>query len=286
MPRIDDRWLDSIVYVYPSIASAEAGERVGGCGFLLGVPWESDQAKPSAERRQHTYVVTNSHNIREHKGLVIRFNTRDGRGDVLETVESQWEHHPDDDDLAVCLVDPPSEDYATNLVPVDACVNAFHVNMLGLGPGDNVFALSRFIGHDGEQRNAPIVRFGHLSMMPIEPVRHQRGYDVDAFLVEALSLSGHSGSPVFVYFSDDAFSKPALRSEIPLPTIRGPWLLGVDFAHMPSYAVLQDNEGDHPKGWNVEINSGLMAVSPGWKLQEWLKRPDMSAPRLIREQAE
>ncbi len=38
MPRIDDVLLDVIVYLYPSEAAAEDGEKLGGSGFLLGIP--------------------------------------------------------------------------------------------------------------------------------------------------------------------------------------------------------------------------------------------------------
>lgn len=75
------------------------------------------------------------------------------------------------------------------------------LGMAGIGPGDDVARLGRFITHDGRQRNKPLARFGNIAMMhdnaePIEiaPGRHQVG-----LLVECRSLSAFSGSPVFVY---------------------------------------------------------------------------------------
>ena len=37
MPRIPDTYLDSVVYLYPSEASAQDGDRIGGSGFLIGI---------------------------------------------------------------------------------------------------------------------------------------------------------------------------------------------------------------------------------------------------------
>jgi hypothetical protein len=36
--RLPDQVLDSVIYLYQSAADAEAGEAVGGTGFLVGVP--------------------------------------------------------------------------------------------------------------------------------------------------------------------------------------------------------------------------------------------------------
>jgi hypothetical protein len=43
VPRIPDNILDCVVYLYPSEAAAQDGERFGGSGFLIGVhiPWET-----------------------------------------------------------------------------------------------------------------------------------------------------------------------------------------------------------------------------------------------------
>lgn len=280
MPRIDDKWLDSVIYLYPTLEQAYAGERAGGCGFLLGV-----EAEPN-ESERHVYAVTNSHVIREGGSPVIRVNTQDGGVNVVEKTADDWEHHPDGDDIAVCQVVLSDDRYKTNLIPKQACVNNAHIHVFGMGPGDDVFALSRFVEHEGRQRNTPVVRFGNVAMMPIERIKLEgRDYSVDAFLVEARSLSGHSGSPVFVYLNPDGFFNPGDRALIPNQMIRGPWLLGVDFAHMPWTGKVKDNAGGHPEGWTVELNSGFMAVAPAWKLQEWLDSPEMVAGRLTADGA-
>ncbi len=55
VPRISDDILDSVVYLYPSVTDAEAGEKAGGTGFLVGVP------SGVHEGVTYQYAVTNRH---------------------------------------------------------------------------------------------------------------------------------------------------------------------------------------------------------------------------------
>jgi hypothetical protein len=55
-----------------------------------------------------------------------------------------------------------------------------------------------FVGRIGEQRNIPVLRIGTIAAMRDEPLRTQYGYH-EAFLVEARSIDGLSGSPVCVH---------------------------------------------------------------------------------------
>ena len=71
MPRIHDALLECVVYLYPSKADAERGTRVGGTGFIIGIP---TTVFPDY---WHGYVVTNAHVI--IKAPVIRLNTKDGK---------------------------------------------------------------------------------------------------------------------------------------------------------------------------------------------------------------
>jgi hypothetical protein len=53
------------------------------------------------------------------------------------------------------------------------------------------------VGH-GRQRNIPIVRIGNVASMPHEPVATKNRGAIEAYLVEARSVGGLSGSPVLV----------------------------------------------------------------------------------------
>ena len=143
--------------------------------------------------------------------------------------------------------------------------------------------VGRFISHEGKQRNIPTIRFGNIAMMPLEPIKHPRGHLQESFLVETRSLSGYSGSPVFVHILP--FSKrPAVEG---WSTEKGPWLLGVDWGHISSYEkVLKKNKDEYgndvplKEGWRVRTNSGMTGVVPVWKLIELL---DLDPLRKSRE---
>jgi hypothetical protein len=59
--------------------------------------------------------------------------------------------------------------------------------------------LGRFLGYDGTEENKPAARFGHLAMAPTVPVKHPWGFTQPSFLIECRSVSGYSGSPIFIY---------------------------------------------------------------------------------------
>jgi hypothetical protein len=52
----------------------------------------------------------------------------------------------------------------------------------------------------------------------------------------------------------------------------GPWLLGIDWAHLSIYEKIKEKDKitDTTQGYVVPSNSGQMAVVPAWKLHELL----------------
>ena len=69
--------------------------------------------------------------------------------------------------------------------------------------GDDVFIPSVFSGHVGEQQNIPVIRFGHVASLPMEPMRFGSP-TVPAFLIETRSLGGTSGAPVLLHLNPSA----------------------------------------------------------------------------------
>src|SRR5262249_41522483 len=65
------------------------------------------------------------------------------------------------------------------------------------GLGDEVATIGLYTSQYGQAKNVPVVRIGHIAMLPDEPVASHRGY-VKAYLIETRSIAGLSGSPVFV----------------------------------------------------------------------------------------
>ncbi len=267
MPRIEDWLLDSVIYLYPSEAAAVAGERTGGSGFLVGVP------SSTRDGVEFLYAVTNEHVARG--APVIRFNNLAGATDVQPLGPDSWTRHPDGDDVTVALLGAVPKDldktgYKYTYVRRDTFVAQEDIaRSPQYGPGDDVFFLGRFITHEGRQRNLPTARFGNIAQLPHEPVRQpQRGINQESFLVEARSLSGYSGSPVFVY-------RMSYGAVLGAPQgVAQPKLLGVDWGHACDTATLLDPVTNDPVG-RVQQNSGLMMVVPAWKLAELLDSEEL-----------
>lgn len=65
------------------------------------------------------------------------------------------------------------------------------------GVGDEVVTIGLYGSHYGLLKNVPVVRIGHIAMMPGEPVMTNSGY-VRAYLVEVKLIAGLSGSMVYL----------------------------------------------------------------------------------------
>ena len=271
MPRINDKIVDSVVYLYPSVDAAKDGERFGGTGFLVSVPSEVH------EGWRYQYCVTNSHVIREAASPVVRLNTNEGGLDIVPLQQDHWWHHQFGDDLAVCSLDLNNpEYYKYSSIDTSLFVTKDFIEQQNIGPGDDVFMVGRFVSHQGRQRNTPVVRFGNISMMPGESIRNARGLLQESFLIETRSLSGFSGSPVFLYITPVS-PRPAQYVQ----PEQGTWLLGVDWGHMRTFEAVMEKDGKTPvsEEWVVPSNSGQMGMVPAWTLLELLDREELLSMR-------
>jgi len=143
-----------------------------------------------------------------------------------------------------------------------------------IGLGDDCFIVGRFINHEGKQKNRPSLRFGNIAQMPGDPLVLDDGSAQEGFLVEARSISGYSGSPVFVEIRPFAHGARPMNSS----GRGGPWLLGIDFCHVPvtekiySRKTMKESKTNFVKG-----NSGMMGVIPAWRLLEMMDYADVKS---------
>lgn len=273
MPRIEDNIVDCTVYLYESVNDADAGERYGGTGFLMAVPYKEDI---DGVRRSHVYAVTNHHVI-ENGFPVIRLNkydaVQDKWHDSIPLTDQDWKFTCPGPDLAVALLDDQEivHNYRHYMWMPGSILIPKWIEHWNIGIGSDVFVVGRFMGHAGEQRNLPVVRFGNISMMNYESVDNPEWScgPQEIYLVETRSISGMSGSPVFWYQLN-----PENPDEIDDLGVR---LLGVDMGHM------NVRLSDDPKKWAGESNSGMTMVIPAWHIIELLNRNDL---RVQREQIE
>lgn len=132
-----------------------------------------------------------------------------------------------------------------------------------IGIGDEVVIAGMLFNHIGETENIPIARVGNIAAMRREPVPTDFGY-VDAYLVEVRSISGLSGSPVFVHMG--ARPRTGRIGDLHSPK-QMHYLLGVVHGY---YAVTYSGElvgvtSTAPAG---EMNTGIAIVLPASSLLE------------------
>jgi hypothetical protein len=304
VPRIRDAYLDCAIYLYASESDADAGARSGGSGFLVGIPTTDLPGNVWI-----IYAVTNKHVI-EGGNSVVRLRTKSGKHSIMPIDERAWMFHQDGDDLSVCLIRFDWQSVQFNFVPRNVFLDNDTVIRYNIGPGDETFVVGRFINHEGRQQNLPTARFGCISQMPHEPVKQNTGFEQESFLVEARSIGGYSGSPVFVYipiFSDrenvEDWYHPITKSSPDPITGRinefksdfpkswgnlkahGPWLLGIDWGHINDWQSVCDAAGRpvdrSGPPWNPQVctNTGIMTVVPAWKLAALLDEGPVAEQR-------
>jgi hypothetical protein len=140
------------------------------------------------------------------------------------------------------------------------------------GPGEEVVMLGRFLGYDGTDENKPAARFGHLAMAPTVPIPHPWGFTQPSFLIECRSVSGYSGSPVFIYRVQTTISAGfvaigANRGKESLPRFLGIDWGNLDRVGLNDYAidwVNADAKASFPR------RSGMMVAVPAWRVAELL----------------
>lgn len=268
--RIDQSWFDSVVYLYPDTARAEAGEQVGGTGFLMGWP-VADTGLMAM------WVVTNRHIIEEGGHWTVRINKKSGGIECIDTTDEEWVLSPDSD-LAVRPIRVSQDVHGFTYLTKDWLLTKAWYEALDVGPGDECITVGRFIGHDGRGRNYPTARFGQIAQGPNEPVKIS-GKMQECFLVESRSIGGTSGSPVYLHL-DPVYYRPSINGKTaPDGTVLGQghfpsmrWLLGICFAMTPIWQRVCDAQRvELQSGLKVQLNTGMMGVVPSWHLLELME---------------
>jgi hypothetical protein len=220
------------------------------------------------------YVVTAEHSIswfrQKNWDLYVRSNLKDGGVSEDNWTKGHWYFHPDagSTDVAVAPIDfKPWEEFKQIVLrspPPDrgipATAEIMRANKIGLG--DEVFIVGLFRSHYGQQRNIPIIRVGNIAMLKGEPVFAYYCGHTDAYLIEARSIGGLSGSPVFVH--------TPVAHELNVTQFR---LLGLMHGHFDVQNLHEDTvaEAEGVAG----INSGVGVVIPVEKILETLDQPEL-----------
>jgi hypothetical protein len=233
------------------------------------------------------YLVTAEHVV---SGLIskgheiyVRYNREEGGTVVSGPIPSDvWYYHPDADsdptDVAVAPLKARSDELIAHLEISDAssivCTPEI-IERHGIGPGEDVTIIGLFRTHYGQGKMIPVVRTGHIAAMREEPILTKYCGYVDAYLVEAQSIAGLSGSPVFVQMAPWRI----VGSEIRRIDSKQFYLLGLMHGHFDVANLNEDVVTDADGQSLGSINAGLGVVIPAEKIVEAIFQPDLVAVR-------
>lgn len=291
--RIDDQSLSNVCFLgHPTKIILEGMTdddlndimHWGGNGFFVHLFSECRQV-------YFTYLVTAKHvvdGLKAHN-VFVRVN-RVGGGMVLAALRGYdaWVFHPDtpqEVDVAVMpylppisLLDIKAMDPAAWFVTRDVIKNR------DIGAGDAVYVIGLFSKMAGREKNIPIVRTGFIASMPDEKIPRIRigkwRGAAEGYLIESRSISGWSGSPIFVR---PTLHVPFRAENEPDPMafygVSGkPYLLGLVHGHWDIEPGTENDvhiKAPHPNDEQEQANIGLTVVVPAHKILEVLYHPKL-----------
>lgn len=276
---IPDAIRKCVIFIYANFGN---GLRPVGTAFLLATPVRGQEAWwVDLVTAKHVLHAIRDRSLDEK--VVLRFNLKDGTHRFIETSLDRWQLHPDDTvDVAVtpCVV---VNEFDVNYVPDEIAATKAVVDKYRIGIGDEVFITGLFSSHIGQNKNIPILRVGNIAATPEEPVSTEMG-KMEAYLIEARSIGGLSGSPVFVYLD------PIRHGGPPGTHLRGSggpmggmfFLLGLVHGH---YDVPPAADTSSTDGLSEEkINMGIAIVTPVSKILETINQEERIAVRKKHEE--
>jgi hypothetical protein len=283
--RIADEVLKCVAFIGEVAHRDDSGVSgdLHATGFIVAVPCES----PGMERLTTTYCVTAKHVALDLKDreIYLLVNRAGGGVTTIPQIGERWWLHPSDKtaDVAVVQVGGVQSGLDLRTVIVKNLVTADTIRKFDIGVGDEVFMTGLFTAAPGVKRNLPIVRHGNIAMMPSEQIQTELGY-ADVYLVEARSIGGISGSPVFVRLTVLSRGKLADGSDADLfAPGHGAFLLGLAQGHWD----IQESEMNKPfftHDGKRGVNMGIAIVVPAIKILETLYRPELILQRKQQEE--
>jgi len=168
----------------------------------------------------------------------------------------------------------PVAEIGADIVPVN--INDFATPQIiqekNLGVGDDTFMIGLFTEHPGRKRALPIVRNRNICMMPTEPIQVDEGF-AEAYLAEARSLGGLSGSPIFVRRTTGIrYSDPEGKLVHIVQGAGEFYLLGLVHDHWD----IKESELNKPSFIHDRqrgVNYGIVVVVPAYKILDLLAHP-------------
>jgi hypothetical protein len=285
--RVPDEILKTAVFLG---RETDKGLEYGGTGYVISVHYGPGYAFTTeaagtinASRYPLMFLVTAAHVAEELEGFDfhIRSNFKDGSlAEIRQDSSTKWWYHPTEREAvdAALMVLPVSEILSLDIVPIPVLMfaDADAIQRHNLGIGDQVFIAGLFKNAKGKAKNIPIVRIGHVAMTPEEKLlfrdKNNKEKWLHANLLDAYSIGGLSGSPVFIretiqtHWGYSAVGGPTGNKT---RLVYGPfWFFGSMIGHwrVPlSFGDVQEEAR----------NMGIAPIVPAGKILEILTQPEL-----------
>jgi hypothetical protein len=269
--RVPDDILNCVAFIGPRIEIPEGHQvEFKATGFFVSV------ASKVVPDRMYVYFVTARHVAEKLAAskFGIRINKKDGEaGLYLGEANQTWWYHPTDKsvDAAAIILAPSQSVFENKTIPTTIAFTEEIMIQQQFGIGDEVFIVGLFTEFGGDKKNSPIVRIGNLAMIPRgEKVPIAEFGDSDVYLIEARSIGGLSGSPVFI-------RNIFVGTFYWLGLIHGHW-------DLPSGRKFDFREDADDYEHRSSVNMGISVVVPAIKIIEILNRKELEDRRVAQDQ--
>lgn len=239
-----------------------------GTGFFVSMPIEGHSDRNFVYLVTAKHVIQNIQKVNCDGKVWIRINTRQGGFKYIPTLFADWKDHSDDSsvDAMVLQVGSQMDMYDFLTLPLNIMVTKEVIENESIGVGDEIFLTGLFISHSGKKKNMPIVRVGNIAAMPEEAINVSNFGDIEAYLIEARSIGGLSGSPVFVHLASVRVkdNQAEIREQrfYWLGLMHGHWNLPINSEKPRADEVVEDFSSKEA------VNMGIAIVIPSIKIFE------------------
>jgi|ERR1700683_1698708 len=246
-----------------------------GTGFFVAV--KSDDGKGV-----YSYLVTAKHVLKDSQGsdfnrIFLRLNRKEGDAEYVPLDLFQdgkrivYSHQDPPVDIAVVPAYPRDDIFDFKVLPDEALSTKATFDEFNIAEGSDVFFVGLFTTYFGDHKNNPIVRFGHVAMLPDDPIdwidyQGQPPQRAQLYLLETESYGGNSGSPVFFSLGADRSPKQGYLIGSTLLRLAGVMRGRFNDTH-PTLGLIQSPTASVP----ITLPSvGIAAVTPSSFLHEIL----------------
>jgi hypothetical protein len=224
------------------------------------------------------YLVTCRH-VAKHleDDFFIRMNTVAGGAEQIPIENAEWQYHPDSSvDIAATVIGIDGLHFDHRALPLTKAATRDRIFC-----GQRIHIAGLFRLHYGEKRNIPIVHTGHIAALadPREKVAIKdrvSGKQIlaESHIVEAQTLEGLSGSPVFVQEYYPWQTKDDLGGDTTIAAFGNMTLLGVYQAAWDALpgAILAE---DRNLSGSQRVPVGMGIVVPIERVIELIEGNDM-----------